>query len=234
MLLRGVLLVLTLGPTGATAPWNLTTSIRILNFAQAAYCEGLADWDCGHVCRNLPQLSNVTVVADNATMGLAYVGTYAEENVLSFRGSVATDFMNWWSDLKSLRLVPTPLCPAGWYSRPRIDARRCTCGQACTALHRAAPRSTTSHRNAPHRIARVGRVDSCTVGDGFLDAYNVLRSRIWRAVNASAAGNILVFWVQQTMVCIDNPNGGSHARAFSFGRMGRTRTHARGRKIGDK
>lgn len=142
MLLRGVLLVLTLGPIGSTAPWNLTTSIRILNFAQAAYCEGLADWDCGHVCRNLPQLSNVTVVADNATMGLAYVGTYAEEIVLSFRGTVATDFMNWWSDLKSLRLVPTPLCPA----------------------------------------------DSCTVGDGFLDAYNVLRSRIWRAVNASAAG----------------------------------------------
>lgn len=95
------------------ARFNVTDASVILGYAQASYCQpGLQTWRCGPVCDSVPALSNVTVVNDSITGGLAYVGydEAAETIVISFRGTVATNFLNWWSDLSSVQLVETELC----------------------------------------------------------------------------------------------------------------------------
>lgn len=97
------------------ASFDLADTNQTLGYAQAAYCvEGLKDWNCGEVCRALPPLANVTVAEDDKTNGLAYVGFEAVSKTvqIGFRGTVATSYQNWWSDLSSLHLIDTPLCPA--------------------------------------------------------------------------------------------------------------------------
>lgn len=99
----------------ACAEFNIADTNQTLGYAQAAYCvKGLSDWDCGEVCRELPALVNVTVAEDDKTHVLAFVGyePVAKTVYVSFRGTVATSFKNWWSDLSSIRLVKTSLCPA--------------------------------------------------------------------------------------------------------------------------
>merc|ERR1711865_884380 len=85
-----------------------------LGVAQAAYCEDLGTWSCGAVCDGLPALTNVTVVLDQPTRGKAYVGynQASDQIVIAFRGTLETSFSNWWSDLSSIRLISSPLCPS--------------------------------------------------------------------------------------------------------------------------
>jgi len=98
----------------ASGEYDPDAAALLLGFAQASYCPDLKNWECGAVCRDLPKLMNVTVVEDKNTDGKAYVGF--EPNsltiIISFRGTVATSFENWWSDLSSLKLVDSPYCPA--------------------------------------------------------------------------------------------------------------------------
>jgi len=80
------------GP-GTNPNFNFDTNFKaktIVGYAQAAYCtEGLADWNCGAVCDDLPRLDNVTVVEDGPTQGQVYVGYKPDTNhiVVSFRGA---------------------------------------------------------------------------------------------------------------------------------------------------
>ena len=87
---------------------------QTLGFAQVAYCSNIDTWTCGAVCDGLDTLSEISVVTDRATQGLVYVGYRNTTNtiVVSFRGTVATDFQNWWTDLSSIHLITTPLCPS--------------------------------------------------------------------------------------------------------------------------
>lgn len=98
----------------AHVKFNIKTANTTLGYAQAAYCAGLGDWSCGTVCDQLPELTNVTVVKDKPTQGKAFVGYAAasDQVVISFRGTLESSFSNWWSDLSSLRLISSPLCPA--------------------------------------------------------------------------------------------------------------------------
>merc|ERR1711904_427275 len=77
-------------------------------------------------------------MGDDATSGLAYTGYDEASNTIfvSFRGTVATKFRNWWSDLSSIKLVSTELCQA----------------------------------------------PDCMVGEGFLTAYEGLKSHVVGAV----------------------------------------------------
>ena len=98
----------------STLSFDLDYVNQTLGFAQVSYCSNIDDWSCGAVCNGLPHLSEISVVTDRATQGLVYVGYRNTTNtiVVSFRGTVATDFKNWWSDLSSIKLITTPLCPA--------------------------------------------------------------------------------------------------------------------------
>ena len=86
-----------------------------VGYAAISYCNAslLQSWGCGSQCRGVPPLTNVTVSQDDDTKGLAYIGYDAASAtiVTSFRGTVLLDFQNWWSDLSSIQLVSTPLCP---------------------------------------------------------------------------------------------------------------------------
>ena len=101
--------------SSASASFDLADTNQTLGYAQAAYCaQGLEEWNCGEVCRALPSLVNVTVAEDGKTYGLAYIGFEPASKTIqiAFRGTIATSYQNWWSDLSSLHLVDTPLCPA--------------------------------------------------------------------------------------------------------------------------
>lgn len=93
--------------------WDGNRSYTLLGYAQASYCRVVEGnfTACGEVCRGLPLLSNFSVITGAGMRGgLAFVGfdAAAQHIVVSFRGTQATNFRNWWSDLSSMKLVAMP------------------------------------------------------------------------------------------------------------------------------
>merc|ERR1712166_209802 len=113
-LLRTAVVVITCGLVHS-ASFDVGKATTFAGWSAAAYCDNLQNWDCGAQCRRNPhnRLVNITVVQDNNTQGQAFVGfdRASATIVVSFRGTVLLDFDNWWSDLSSLQLVQSPLCP---------------------------------------------------------------------------------------------------------------------------
>jgi len=98
----------------ATPTYDQDAAALLVGYAQVSYCQNVENWECGAVCRGLPALSNITVVEDPGTNGRAYIGYEPNSDIIiiSFRGTVATSFRNWLSDLTSFKPVESPYCPA--------------------------------------------------------------------------------------------------------------------------
>lgn len=97
-----------------TAAFDLGKARTFAGWAAIAYCDNLEGWNCGAQCRQSERaLENVTVITDNQTQGQAFVAydRISSTIIISFRGTVLEDFDNWWSDLDSLQLVQTEMCP---------------------------------------------------------------------------------------------------------------------------
>jgi len=100
---------------GAAREFDFKEAHTSIGYAAVSYCDAtkFESWTCGEQCRAVPALTNVTVSQHKETQGLAFIGYDDASNtiVVSFRGTVLLDFKNWWSDLSSIQLKSTPLCP---------------------------------------------------------------------------------------------------------------------------
>ena len=124
--------------------WDGNRSYTLLGYAQASYCRVVEGnfTACGEVCRGLPPLSNFSVITGAGMRGgLAFVGfdAAAQHIVISFRGTQATNFRNWWSDLTSMKLVAMPSymqCDAT-KTRPQQRCEGCQLGAGFVAAYDA-------------------------------------------------------------------------------------------------